>query len=61
MDEPNKVEQESRETSLHTDTTPPSSLGVYDRPERTRLTLPVIMALILLALITIVIIWQLWL
>ncbi len=61
MTTPPGVDQESPEQPTSPDTTPPSGLGVYERPERSRVSLPVILVLLILAIITVIIIWQLWL
>lgn len=60
MNDPNKGEPEPYHDPVKDDTVPPSGLGVYDRPKRSGLTLPVIIALLILVLITAFIIWQLW-
>ncbi|MBP8002955.1 MAG: hypothetical protein KA314_17165 [Chloroflexi bacterium] len=61
MNESNEGEQKPPQVPAPTDTTPPSGLGVYDRPKHNRLTIPVLIAILILALITAIIIWQLWL
>jgi hypothetical protein len=59
MNDPNKGEPEPYQDPLQDNAAPPSGLGVYDRPQRTGLTLPAIIALLILVLITAFIIWQL--
>ena len=62
MDKIQEPEKEQKQDHPLTDTTsPPSGLGVYDRPNRPRLTLPIMLALLILALIVAILIWQLWL
>lgn len=53
--------QEPLQKPTSSEATPPAGLGVYDRPERNKLSVPAVIALFILALIIVIIVWQLWL
>lgn len=58
MHQPTKTDLEQPQQPV---ATPPTGLGVYDRPERRRLSLAGVIILLILAVITFIIVWQLWL